>query len=1430
MTIRLSGDSGRRFAYTDRKNGYLELACCTAASCDGGYFRGSTKYLSDFFLSAGPTDLYRVNASCTEVQSDGFSVLFDIDGTEKRLDVSLLLDEASFYLCAPGNATDTDMGIGIVFTREETWHKSVTDGVMLFGSESGICIASLTPFRAEIADSERIVLLTEVPGAPFYLAFEENPEAARQKAIRLAQSAAIDAHRAKIAAFFDSCTSVSGVAEFDDAVKWARFSGWMLVTDDAHPVIWTGLPSSRESRMRDTFMALPGLLLAGGRFSEARALLLSFTDLNDTENQTGIDGKLFFIRSLWAYVQYTGDTALVGTLRGTVNQILDTILAVHTDEHGFLVHGDAETWMNSRIQGNGAWTPRGDRACEIQALWYTALCIGTRMARLQGNESEAQTRAVLAHKLKKAFRKYFWSECRNALADHLSPGGHGEWLPDFRVRPNQLLVLTIPSILDGEDADFIGIRERKEILENVKRELVTPFGLFSLCPDDPLFNPGAECHTGRIWLWTAGAFVEAAVENDVAVLDHLSSALLVNQATLAMTCGCAGALPETVDSECDCTGMPELPGNWSQALSEAEFVRSVYQGIIGFRPFLAANCLEIHPHLPDWTDFWSAECRFGDGWNLSISLERTSSENVGETGIRCKLFWNAGEAPYPHPLSLLANGVPVVPGKLVHLFFPASPVKKVRRSGRSRKGRSIFATYGFCMDEFPVRQLDNDWSVAQNSPDFLEKLHANGGLSRCNGRGENAVVLESFFDSAWFAKKYITSLPMGALWSREETLFRLWAPTARSVALVLFWDGRDSISSVVLPMREHAGVWEMPLAGDQNGIYYCFRIRAHGIVRDSGDPYARACGINGSRSMVIDGSSANPNGWSTLVPPTIASPNDAIVYEMHVADITSSPSWNGDPILRRTYLGAAERGTTTKGSPTGFDHIQILGVTHVQLLPVFDFVSVDESRLEDPEYSGRTVGGLFNWGYDPGNWSVPEGSYSTNPFDGAVRIRELKTLIAAFITIGIGVILDVVYNHVPTASQHPLEICVPGYYFRLDGFSGAGDDTASERAMFRAYMIDSLCFWLTEYKLSGFRFDLMGLHDIETMNAVAAALRKIKPDVLLYGEGWDMYRGGKMIGATMCEARKLDRIGFFNDAFRCGIKGSVFSAQSGGFIHDGSHRESVKFGIVGAVYHPEVHNNLVDGTVNPNPWTEETATSVNYTEIHDNLTLYDKLVLVENGMSEAYYERLQRTAIALVLFSQGQPVLHAGMEFMRTKEIPADLLVSNPRFTDVYWTADKIRAFSHNSYNLCDRINGLDWNCCAEKRDLVDYVRRLVAIRKAHPLFRLRTAAEVVSSLHFLESEPGLPAIITTPPVPGPFAPPLLAWTIDGTSSGDSWKSVCIIVNPAPVAADFILPACTDSNRWHPVTDGDVFQEGEALLPGTVTSIAPKALYLYAEF
>lgn len=1486
MNIRLDKGIERRFAYTDRKGGWLELTSGSAATTSGGYFRGNRRLLADFFVStdvAGSdsfsetADLYRTNAHHTDVRPDGFSAVFAAGKNEIALDVSLLIDERSFYLTLRNTATKPALsaslsGLGLLFDVSGAvpafWHRAEQNGLTVWYTDSGIALASLSPFHLDAASYGRVVISSDDPSAVWYLTFESDAGASRNKAVRLAQTGAVTDHRAKIANFFEGFRSDSGDADFDEAVRWAQFSGWMLGNDEYGPGLWAGLPWFREQWGRDTFIALTGILLVSGRFGEARSMLVAFASLQNRDPASpdcgclpnryrgaddviynSADGTLWFIRALWEYVDYTGDVSILSELRATVDLALECDELLRVDESGFLRHGDADTWMDARVRGGEAWAARGDRACEIQALRYTALRIGERMARLLADEGGAESdddgsalraladrRRVQADALRESFCRLFWCGERNALADRLPPGKHGEWLRDFRVRPNQLLAATVPSVLGGDDS-LLDPAQREAVLENVRRELVSPFGLFSLCPDDPLFHPDhinpewhqkdAAYHNGTISLWTTGAFVSASALSPQAAsgsaLGETASALIRNEALLLGKAGCAGTLGGTIHAKPDQAGQPVLSGTWSQAVSVSEFSRNVYQDLIGFRPRLSENRIGLSPRLPSGIERWSAEVSFGPGWKLSIEQERV--HDIHGSYLRCRLLWKTGEA---RARALTVNGTPIRPDTMIELRFPSDgPVSRNHRPDTYR------------VDTFPHRDLAPEWCGAARQRNYLERLIAGG---RMKGGGDNTAALEWFFDSDYFRKKYDTRLPLGALWSPGETVFRLWAPTARSVSLMLYLDGSDTLPPEGLPMKAgtlqngRSGVWELTVPGDLHGVYYRVRVQEHGIIRDSADPYAFSCGINGRRSMVVDPERVKPRpaalsegavgDWDNLNAPVLPSPNDAVIYEAHIADISSSPSWNGDSALRRSYLAACRSGTSRRGAPTGFDHIVSLGVTHIQLQPVFDFGCVDESRLRDPLYAAQARSGLFNWGYDPENYTAPEGSYSTDPAEGAVRIRELKAFIGECLRRGIGVIMDVVYNHVPSAQDHPLGICVAGYYFRVDSYSGAGDDTASEREMFRAYMIGSLCHWLAEYKLSGFRFDLMGLHDVETIRAISDALRKIKSDVLLYGEGWDMYRGGKMVGASMMEARKLSDIGFFNDAIRCAIKGPVFTGHEGGFIHDGSHRESLKFGLVGAVYHPQVHNQYVDGTANPNPWSDRTGTSVNYTEIHDNATLYDKLQLVEADKGEDYYERLQRMAIGLVLLAQGQPVLHAGMEFMRTKEIPADILADNPDLPDLYWNAAHTRAFSHNSYNLCDRINGLDWERCADKQALVNWVRSLIAVRRAHPLFRLRTAAEVAASLSFIDSSPSTPA--------------LLAWKIDGTGIADLWRSVCVIVNPSPEAAGFALPACAEGCAWRLITDGSRFFDGDGhsgsergplpLPAGTTAVIDGKALYLYAEF
>ena len=1512
MHIRIEPDASRSMSWTDKKNGYLCLEASGVDTRFSGYWRGDKKYLSDFFIPIQglEADIYRTNAVYTDVKPEGFSSIFRTASGELTLDVSLLMGDQAFYvklsdgrtldgpgentagigLVLPAKAADSDVLMGTELERgkggmlnpeaeigTELWHRYERDGLTCWQNDSGIAIVSAVPFKIDMPEPSKICIFPEADSFDsifWYVAFEEDGESARKKVIQLANTNAIALHRAKVAEFLECCTVDAGHARFNDAVAWAQFSGWMLVTDDPEKGIWAGLPWFRDNWGRDTFIALSGILLVSGRFSDARSILTGFARLQDLDPSSrdfglipnryrcegdilynSADGTLWFIRALWEYVQYSGDLAILDELAETVDRALDADCKLRTDEHGFLKHDDADTWMDARTKKGIPYSPRGDRACEIQALWYTALSIGSSIARIRGKERLSAERDSFALRVREAFNRFFWCDERNALADRLPPGPHGEWLRDFRVRPNQVLAVSVPSILDPAAAWFLDSGREKAVLGNVSRELVSPFGLFSLSPDDPLFHPrhenpewhhkDAAYHNGTIWLWNTGPFITAStLSGDAAasgssgasrdvrdvsrsalspILSQPSSALLFNEAAMILDAGCAGTLSENIHAEPDEEGRPVLSGTWSQAWSVSEFARNVHQDILGFNPRLAENRIDFRPHVPVGLDHWIAEPEFGPGWKMRIELNLRRATNT----LLGTLVWKNGSASFSGRFpSLSVNGMRLEPGVPLELSFslgdmtgsrPDRHVPSFLASGDAdSSARETGARYWTGI--FPERDFATDWCGSIRQKNYLEKLVSRGISS--------SFALEFFFDSDYFRRKYHCAQALGAIHSSAHTVFRLWAPTARAVSLVLYPDGNDSEAIAELSMQhgfsftENAGVWEVAMNGDLHGVYYRYRVRVHGIVREIADPSARACGVNGKRSMVVDFSRTNPPGWNQVRPVKVASPNDVVAYEVHVADISSSPFWNGDSRVARTYAGAALRGTSFRGKPTGFDHIRSLGVTHVQFMPIFDFGSVDENRLHDASYENRFIGGKFNWGYDPENYSVPEGSYSTDPRDGLVRIRELKGLIRDFLANGIGVIMDVVYNHVPAAQNHSLGIAVPGYYFRTENFSGAGDDTASEREMFRRYMISSLSWWLAEYKLSGFRFDLMGLHDVETMNAIASALRKIRSDVILYGEGWDMYRAGKMIPASMLQARKLPDFGFFNDAIRCGIKGPAFIPHEGGFIHDGSHLESVKFGIVGAVYHHQIHNRHVDGTANPNPWSDRTAASVNYTEIHDNSTLYDKLVLVEPGKSEAYYERLQKMAIGIVLLSQGMPILHAGMEFMRTKEIPASLLAANPGLGDLYRTADGQRAFSHNTYNLGDGINGLDWMRCAEKQSIVAYVRNLIAVRRNHPLFRLQSAPEVVLSVSFFE-----------------LCPQILCWVIDGCTTVDTWSSACIVVNTSSVPIQVQLPDCANGGLWHLVTDGEQFMEETALkevdggkADSVGTAIAAKALYLYAEF
>ncbi|MEL6926120.1 MAG: type I pullulanase, partial [Bacteroidota bacterium] len=429
--------------------------------------------------------------------------------------------------------------------------------------------------------------------------------------------------------------------------------------------------------------------------------------------------------------------------------------------------------------------------------------------------------------------------------------------------------------------------------------------------------------------------------------------------------------------------------------------------------------------------------------------------------------------------------------------------------------------------------------------------------------------------------------------------------------------------------------------------------------------YAKAVGVNGKRAAIIDFAETDPEGWSADQRPVLAGPNDIILYELHVRDITSHPSAGSS--YPKKFLGLVETGTKSlEGLATGIDHIKEMGVTHVHLLPSYDFLSVNEA---DPKLE------TFNWGYDPQNYSVPEGSYATDPFDPMSRIREFKQMVKGFHDNGIRVILDVVYNHTGVTENSNFNLSAPGYYYRHneDGSwsdaSACGNETASERPMMRRYMLESLKWWVEEYHLDGFRFDLMAIHDIETMNEISKELKAIEPSLFLYGEGWTA--GGSPLPderkAVKANAMQLDDVAVFCDDLRDGIKGSVFEDKDGGWLSGkGELKESIKFGVVAATEHPQIDYSKVNyskAAFSPKP-----VQTINYVSCHDNNTLYDKLNIANEGLEAEDIQQMHRLANAIVLTSQGVPFLHAGVEMMRSK------------------------GGEHNSYNLPDAVNQIDWS------------------------------------------------------------------------------------------------------------------------------------------
>ena len=575
-------------------------------------------------------------------------------------------------------------------------------------------------------------------------------------------------------------------------------------------------------------------------------------------------------------------------------------------------------------------------------------------------------------------------------------------------------------------------------------------------------------------------------------------------------------------------------------------------------------------------------------------------------------------------------------------------------------------------------------------------------------------------------------------YSQDATTFKIWSPRAKKVKVNFYKEGNGgSILESHLLNAKGNGLWSIKKKGDLNGTYYTYQVQIDdNWLDETPGIYAKAVGVNGERAMVLDFKSTDPDNWETDKGPEINVLNEAIIYELHIRDMTIHPE-SGSSFPGK-YKGLVEEGTTgPNGVATAIDHLKELGITHVHLLPTYDHYSINEKKLDVPQ---------FNWGYDPQNYNVPEGSFSTDPFNAEVRIREFKEMIQAFHQNGIGVILDVVYNHTGITEGSNFNLENPGYYYRFneDGsYSDAaacGNETSSDREMTRQFIVESVKYWVEEYHLDGFRFDLMGIHDIETMNEVSRTLKEIDPRIIIYGEGWTA--GDSPLPEERRALKKhmtrMPQIAAFSDDLRDGMKGSVFDDQATGFVSGAKNtEESIKFGVVGSIQHPQVNYESVN--YSDAPWTIDPWQAISYVSCHDNHTVFDKLLVSRRDAALKERIAMSKLTNAIVMTSQGTAFMHAGAEMLRTKNE------------------------EHNSYKSPDSINQINWNWKVDHSEVVAYYKNLIRLRKEHPAFRMPTGEMVREHLEFKTVEDGL-----------------ISYQIKDFANKDTWKNIYVIYNSRP--------------------------------------------------
>lgn len=653
-----------------------------------------------------------------------------------------------------------------------------------------------------------------------------------------------------------------------------------------------------------------------------------------------------------------------------------------------------------------------------------------------------------------------------------------------------------------------------------------------------------------------------------------------------------------------------------------------------------------------------------------------------------------------------------------------------------------------------INTSDNDSNVAIQSITGSGKTFTITTANKLNETDNYKVIykgipfmvgMPDIYGTADFESKYTyTGNDLGATYTKEGTTFKVWAPLATSVKINLYTSGtagtNDLIGEPVDMTASDKGTWVATIPGDLNGKYYTYTANVNNKeVKDIIDPYARTSGVNGDRGMIIDLNSTNPEGWDKDKNPNpIKNYTDAILYELHIRDFSYEDC--SGMVNKGKYLAFTEKGTTNSfGQSTGIDYLKDLGVNFVHLMPTFDYASIDETKLNEDK---------FNWGYDPQNFNIPEGSYSTDPYKGEVRVKEFKQMVQSLHNAGISVVMDVVYGHVDSATDFSINKLTPNYYTRPNSSaSGCGNDTATERAMNRKYIVDSVVYWAKEYHINGFRFDQEGLFDIDTINEVTDALKAIDPSIIVYGEGWNMdstkvTKDNVKLG-NYSNAELTPDSAFFSDSLRDSVKGSVFDAKPGYVTKGYSKLVSLLSGV----------------TATPG-WPLAPTQVVNYNSCHDNYSLFDRITITEGNEGASLAQRVKQNnlAAAIAYTSQGIPFMQAGEEILRSK----------PKGDGTY---------IENSYSSSSSINSIKWDDInkPEYQSTLNYYKGLIAFRKAHAGLRMYTEKQVEDNLSFIlegDDENN----------------PVIAYTIKGDANGEASDGITVIYNPGDTSASVKLP------------------------------------------